>query len=779
MWPELRYASRTLLKRPAPSLAVVAILASAIAVAALLGALFAAVLHDVPPIESPDRIGRVWFADDTRPGGHREAPFADFVAWKAATQTLTDLTAFTIEERMFGGSDGLRVRALSVTAEYFHLTRRAPMLGRAFAAGEGDAGGPIIVSDRLWRARFNSDPHIVGRRVRLDVEPREIVGVMPPDFWFPARGIDVWLPLPSRHALIDMAGRLRPGRTWADAQAEFDVLARSPTAPSAGAPPRTLIRSVQAEANIRLKPGFEGLVLPALAILLIACANVGNLLVMRLAGREKELAIRTALGASAAQLARLSIAETTLLATAAGGVGFVLALWGTTLLERGVAAIPQMAGAVKAGPLTIVATVAATAITLGGAAVLPALRAARSDVSAALTGSRHQRTSNRFHYHATDLLVVLQIALAVVLVLVGIFWLRVVREIVNTSVPPAGDRTLVARLATRKDLPATIRAAALQRVVDEASGVPGVDAVALTTHLPELRGQRLSRIAVASSGGSSECRVKIAHVTPHFFEVIGVRFQRGAVRQGVSAVASVGAAKRCVAGDLAAPWSIRPADESTAKDEWMPITGVVSDPSSSKMDTADSESYVWILGARAWPADVFFLAAGPRGLDLRPRLNEAAGRASPEIVLDALGTLRERVDEALAGTSLIVGVMSTVALLALVLAFTGVYAAMSQSGENRRVELGIRVALGAPPRQLVATALAREAPLVAAGMVAGSVGTVWVTAIVWREILIITALDPRVWTVVFAVLLMAAVLAALGPARRAIRIDPIDVLRAD
>jgi predicted permease len=751
-------------------LAVVAILASAIAVAALLGALFAVVLHDVPPIESPDRIGRVWFADDTRPAGHREASFADFLTWKEAARTLTDLTAFTIEERMFGGSDGLRVRALSVTPEYFQLTRRAPMLGRAFAAGDGDGGGPIIVSDRLWRARFGSDPHIVGRRVRLDVEPREIVGVMPPDFWFPARGIDVWLPLAANgQALIDVAGRLRDGRAWTDAQAEFNVLARS----------RTLVRSLQAEANIRLGPGFEGFVLPALAILLIACANVGNLLVMRLAGRERELAIRTALGASAAHLARLSLAETTLLATAAAGAGFVLALLGTTLLEHVVAAIPQMAGAVKAGPLTIVATVAATAITLGGTAVFPALQAARSDVSAALTGSRRQRTSNRFHYHATDLLVVLQIALAVVLVLVGIFWLRIVREIVNTSVPPAGDRTLVARLTTRKDLQATIRADALERVVDEASGVPGVDAVALTTHLPELRGQRLSRIAVASPGGSSECRVKIAHVTPRFFDVIGVTFQSGAVRPGVSAVASVGAAKRCVAGDLAAPWSIRPADESTAKDEWRPITGVVSDPSSSKIDTADSESYVWILGARAWPADVFFLSAGPRGLDLRPRLSEAVGRASPEIVLDALGTWRERVDEALAGTSLIVGVMSTVALLALVLAFTGVYAAMSQSCESRRVELGIRVALGAPPLQLVTTALAREAPLVAAGMVTGIVGTLWVTAMVWREMLIITALDPRVWMVVFAVLLAAAVLAALGPALRAVRVDPIDVLRAD
>ena len=328
----------------------------------------------------------------------------------------------------------------------------------------------------MWRARFNGDPNVIGRSVRIDAQPREIVGVMPPDFWFPTRGIDVWMPLSaSPRALIDIAGRLRDGRTWADAQAEFNVLAQSRTTSGVGLRPRALIRSLQGEANIRLGQLTGVLLLPALAILLIACANVGNLLVMRLVGREKELAIRTALGASAVQLARLSLAETALVAAAAGVAGFVLALWGTRLLSLAAAAIPQLAGAIKAGPLTIVATVAATAITLVGTAVLPALRAARSDVSAALTGARRQRISNRFHYHAADLLVVLQIALAAILVLVCAFQLRIAREVLNVNVPPAGDRTLVAHLTTRQDLPAITRADVLQRVVDEASGVPGVE----------------------------------------------------------------------------------------------------------------------------------------------------------------------------------------------------------------------------------------------------------------------------------------------------------------
>jgi putative ABC transport system permease protein len=273
--------------------------------------------------------------------------------------------------------------------------------------------------------------------------------------------------------------------------------------------------------------------------------------------------------------------------------------------------------------------------------------------------------------------------------------------------------------------------------------------------------------------------VKFAQVTPRFFDTIGVTFQSGALRPGVTAIASVGALKSCAAGDLAAQWSVRSMDESNAKADWIPITGVVSAPSSSKMDTADSQSYVWILGARAWPADVFFLAARPPALELRPQLQDAVRRASSDLVLDPLMTMREREVEALGARSLFVGVTWAVALLALVLASAGIYSAISQSCEHRRVELGIRLALGAPPRQLVATALAREAPLVAAGMVTGIVGTVWVTASVYRDILPITALDLSVWMGVFSVLLVAAVLAVVGPARRAIAVDPIDVLRAD
>ena len=778
-WRDVRFGWRSFLKRPAAAFAVVAILASAIATATVLGALFAAVVHDVPPITAPDEVGHVWFADETMPAGHRSASVAEFLAWQDSTQTLANLTAVAREQAILGDSDGVAVNVQFVTSEYFRLTGRSPRLGRPFTDASAHGGGLVasgfsrtvaIISDRLWRERFNSDPAIVGQSVRLDAEPREIAGVMPDDFWFPSRGVDVWLPLAlDGHATVDVVGRLRPGRSWSDAQAEFNVLAQS----------RTLVRSLQQEGFIRLRPGLQGFVAPAIVLLLIACANVGNLLVMRLVARRREFAIRSALGATPLRLARLSFVEASMLIAVAGAAGLIFAVWAIAALRVALAsAIPALAGAVRVDALVVAVAGVATLVTVLGVGPWPALSAARSDVLSALTGRTRRPIFRRFQYGAGDVLVVVQVGLAVALVLTSAFIVRMGDEIGRVSRPPSGDRAIVSQITAGKTLAAAARAGAFERLLDEARGAAGIDAAALSSTLPQLGGQQRVEVAVATPAGETKCRVKVASVTPAFFSALGLAFQRGRVAPGIVAIVSESAAARCLGGDLAGDAHVR-ATVDARMTEWIPVTGVVTDPFASTISgTADAAEYVWIVGAREWPASVYLLArtaAGPKGPALP--IEGPTLRAVPGIATDAWSTFEARVTSD--GVWFVIDVLGAVAVLSLVLAFTGVYAAMSQSCALRLVELGIRLALGADPRRLVASAVARDAPLVIAGIAVGVVGTVWVTAAVWRDLLLLNALDVRVWVGVGVVLTGAVLLATLGPALRAIRVDPIEVLRSE
>ena len=622
----------------------------------------------------------------------------------------------------------------------------------------------------------------IGQRIRIDVTPHEIVGVMPAGFWFPSRGTDVWLPLRvGDHETVDVAGRLSPGRRWADVQSEFDVLAARGTTGMDRTNARALVRSLSAEAQIRIGPGVAGLVAPALAILLIACANVGNLLIMRVLGRERELAVRAALGATAGRLARLSLVETAIVGAGAGVAGALLAVWSMTGLQVAMAsAIPAMAGSLRVGWLVVALAACATMVTVAGTGVLPAVSAARRDLSASLAASRGRRLSSRLRYGAGDLLVVLQVALAVVLVLVSVFQVRFIDEIVAAERLPSADRDLVAAVTTAQSLSHEARGDVLQRVLEEASAVPGIDAIALASGIPVRRGQALSDIAV-SQNGATACRAKIVFVTPRYFDALGLTFQRGGLPSGFGAVASVTAATRCLNASSDEAWQIRVKSKPPAGPAWIRVTGVVADPFAKRtLDLGESASYIWILGAREWPAEVYLIARPAPGVDrAAPALAAAVARAPSDVAMETPATLDDRVGAALAPTRFVVGVLGAVALLALLLAFTGVYAALSQSCEHRIVELGIRLALGANPRRLVAAAVARDAPLVAAGLVVGLVGTVWVTAIVWRDLLVVNALDPRAWMSVAGVLSAAAFLASLGPALRAVRVDPMAVLRSE
>jgi putative ABC transport system permease protein len=736
------------------------ILAAAIAAATILVSLFVAVVSDVPPVHQPGGIARVWIADAALSGGLRDATGAQFSAWRESSRGAESLTAVSQRTVLLGSINGSSARALAVSADYFNLARRYPQLGRPLVPSDLDARSAII-SDRLWRDRFGADVAAIGQTLLIDATAYVIIGVMPPGFWFPMRGIDVWLPLqPGATDLVEIFGRLPAGRAWPEVQAELDVIAGS----------RTMLRSLPDEARIKLGPGLEALVAPAVAILLIACANVANLLLIRLFDCRQELAIRAALGARPVQLARLAMAEAVGLSALAAVAGSIFAWWGTTALRLvGSDALPAVA-AVRLTSIGFMAT-ATVMIAMIVLAPLPALRAARIRADALAFGGRRRAMSRRSAYGVGDVLLVAQVALAVVLVTVSAFDLRLFAEALRMGRPARSDGVLVTRMIAAREVAASAREALFERVVQQLRGRADIMGVALASALPQV-GERRAIVLAGTDSASTTCAIKIARVTQGFFDVLGLTFRAGGIGSGPAAVASEAAMARCFSSISPQNPHIRLPEEQGS---WIPITGVAADPFASRMtETSDAAAYIWVVRGREWPGSVYVLASLSAPLSGPPTLRATAGMA-----FDEWTPYRQRTSTNAEQMRLIVGMLGTISCVALLIAFAGVYAAMSHSCASLLPDLGIRLALGAPPWRAAMEALVRDAPLVGAGVAVGALGTAWVTAYVWRDLLMLSVLDLRVWLGVSGLVAAAAVLASIGPALRAARVDPLVLLRAE
>ncbi len=365
------------------------------------------------------------------------------------------------------------------------------------------------------------------------------------------------------------------------------------------------------------------------------------------------------------------------------------------------------------------------------------------------------------------------------MVVVSAFNLRLFAEATRISRPADADRVRVAQVRAGRTVAADARPVLFGRLVDELRDARGAEAVALATGLPEF-GQPRVAVTAAEGDRQTSCRVKVAHVSEEFFRALGLRFLSGRIGPRPAAIVSESAALRCLSDRSGGEVQIRVPVGLASTDRWFPVTGTVVDPFSSRMPGTDAmAASVWIVRAREWPARVLVIVRDKEDHSRAPSPTAAAVKPIDGLAMGTLAPVEDRIGPGSAAARLILGVLGSVSLLALLLAFTGVYAAMSQSCARRLPELGIRLALGASPGGLVVAALVHDVPLLGAGVVTGIVGTVWVTAIVWRDLLVFNAVDLRVWSAVFVAIATASLCASVPPALRAIRVDPIAVLRAE
>ena len=802
----MKYAIRALLKTPSFTLVAVGTIALGIAANSAIFSVVNAVLLRPLPFPDESQVVRVW---TTGPHNDRQNhSAADFLDFQRANRTLAGLAGYRAELAAAGTQPGAAVQlGLShVTANFFDVLGTPPALGRTFSATNGGGGERLVViSDDAWERLFARDPHAVGRRLRVNGEPCTVVAVMPKGFEWPD-GAGLWLmaqkpvppspldvkeadPLTNRDArYFEAIARLKPGVSLAQAQQDLHAIAI------------TLQRDHPAEdggLGVRLTPIREDLVGDVRGallviqgavglVLLIACANVSSLLIARGTGRRRELTIRTALGASRAALVRQLLAESVLMGLAGGAVGLLATLWLIGVLVR---LLPE--GVPRADNISIDLTVMAVTIAASIAAsilfgILPALHSSRVDAAQALkqTGDRGSARSR-----GRSILVAGEIALTLVLLAgAGLLANSFIRL---RSVDPGftvEHATVADLMLPEARYPKGADQARLYRaLLDRLATRPELQAVSIGFPGP-LRGDNARGTFQLedrpSASRNDQPYANLAAISGGYFAAMGIPLIAGRTfdDHDTSEAAPVGIVSAAFARKYwpgQNPIGKRLRFEDDPKAPWMSIVGVAAD--TRQLGLSEPPPPLLYVPHQIFPLP--FTTVTVRSALPHPAvaslLNAQLAAVDPDLAFDHLVPLETHVRNSLDEARFRTVAIGVFALLALLLAAVGVYGLISYTVTQRTREIGIRVALGASPGQVLA-AVGRDGLIPAlAGIAAGLAGAAIATRALSAFLYGVGTWDPATFSGVALLLLIVAAAATYIPSRRALHVDPVVALRAE
>jgi putative ABC transport system permease protein len=787
---DLRLAFRAVVSRPGTSWLVVLSVAVAIGANTAFFGVMRGFMWQPLPYPQQDRLVVLWQLDRTSADPETAVSPADFLTWQREVRGIGSLSAFEIATHaVTSTTPAEEVTGARVTPGLLPLFGARVVRGRSLEAADAAPGAPpvALLTDDYWRRRFGADPGVVGRTIRLDERETTVVGVLAHDFSFVYTGFGLWTPLAidpanasrDAHDLI-VFGRLAPGITASAATAELDALARRQEAlhPDSNRGLGAMARRLRDEVPGPTDRKLFSLVQGAIALLLlIASANVANVLVARGQDRQRELAVRTALGASRGRTLRQLLTESLLLAGAASAGGLVLAAGLIGLLRK------ALAGSIGTALLpTLDLLVVAFNVGLAAAAALlfglgPALAAARPDLAVWL----RQRVDTAPRRRLQRLLVVLEVTLALVMLSATGLLVTSLRAMRTLDSGFASERLLTFRLSLPSRYAPAVRAAAFERVRGELAAAPGVAAATAVTSLPRSRNTPSQSFTVEGEPpreGRPASTIALS-VADGYFATMEIPLRAGRTfgagdRAGTAPVALVSSefARRYLGR---APLGRRVVLGGRARE----VVGVVADVVQTRtLDEGGLRNPVVYLPLAQEPAGQlsFVLRARRDPESLAAAAREAVRRVDPQLVAAEFKTMREHIDAQFGGARVFGAMLAGFAAIALALAALGVYGVISYAVSRRRREIAIRMAVGARPGAVVRELAGQGARMTALGLALA----VPAVALVARGIASIFAGNfPMVWATVPAIaalLTATALLASWVPARRAARLDPSAVL---
>ena len=739
-------------------------------------------------------------------------PRGAFVAMREQARTM-DVAVYAedYEFNLTGLGDPLRLTGASISAELFSILGARPELGRTLRAGEDISGQDsfVILSHALWQQKFAADPQIIGHWITLEGAGYQVIGVMPPDFRFPSPETQIWIPLhidsrqPEKYwggDYMPMIGRLHPGATMAQAAAEARSLQPQLRALFPWPMPPTWNPQVTA---VNLQRGMVSderarmlVLLGAVAlVLLIACANVANLMLSRAATREREFAIRSVLGAGRQRMIRQLLTESSLIAVLGGALGLILALNGLSLLKSALPAdLPRLSDiGIDWRVLCFTAGLALlTGIVFG---LVPSLHFSRTDFSESLkSGARGSTVSDLRRLRSA--LVTSEVALAVLLVIAAGLLIRSLWTLSHVNPGFRPDSILTARINPNESFCAEPERCAnfYRELLDRVRALPDVNGAALVSTLP--LGGRVTKLSAEVENhtpSSSEPLPLLWEnmISPDYFQVMNIPLLSGRTFTEADAsatppviIVTAATARRYWPGENPIGKHIKPAHE----DNWYAVVGVVSDVRGYDLQRNVPE---WMDGAVYVPYGSYAQAAGgrpPVQMTLTVRtptdqsqtanlLRSTVASLNPEVPLTEVRPMGSFLSDAVSTPRSTTALFVAFAALALALGVTGIYGVLSYLVAQRTREIGIRVALGAQRSNILGLVLMEGAKMSGLGIIIGIVAALALTRLMQSLLYGVGTSDPLTFLGVVIVIAAVTLLACYVPARRAMRVDPMVALR--
>jgi len=801
LWQDLRFGLRVLLKSPGFTAVAILTLALGIGANTAIFSVINAVLLQPLRFREPERLVMIWEdASDIGFPQNTPAP-ANFVDWKAQNRTFEEMAATADRSyNLTGDGEPEKVEAKAVTANFFAVLGVRPALGRAFAPGEDvpGAAGIAVISYGLWQSRYGGERNIVGRSISLDSAKYTVVGVMPAGFQFLDREVSLWVPLaltPKDWAargshFLNVVGRMKPGLTVEQANADIQTVTRSIAHdhPNEAQYLAAYVLPLRQQLTGDTRRPLLLLLVAVGFVLAVACANVANLLLSRAAARGREIAVRSALGASRRRIVRQLLAESALLSIGGAVLGLLLSLWSFSFLQRLIPPAMALSASPKLDVKVLAFTLLVACLTGIIFGLVPALQASKVNLNEALkqggrtgvgAGSRRLRSA----------FVISEMALAMMLLVGAGLLIQTIYKLHGqyAVLDPAHVLTLRTVLPQSRYKEHAQRVAFYDQVLERVSRLPGVVSAGYTTSVPLAWKGGTSGFMPEGrfvEGLSYDANHRI--VSSDYFKAMGIALRRGRYfttsdgeKSQPVAVINETMARQYWAGDalgkrfnLGDPGALRP---------WITVVGVVADVRQMGLDApVKAEMYFPYRQDRdaPWyaPRDLVIRTLGDP-LSLAGAVRHEVQSVDPDQPVSNIRTMDEVLGEESEQRNTVTTLLAAFATLALLLASLGIYAVMAYFVVQHTQEIGVRLALGAQARDILVLVLRRGMGMALGGIGAGACGAFAVTRLMSGLLFGVGATDPITFLGIALLLAFIALAACYVPARRATKVDPLIALR--